>query len=327
MQSESKRLNLVVKVLGAALLAVTVSATAQQDYPNRPIKLVVPFGPGSVSDSLGRILGQNLNKSLGQPVVVDNQSGAGGNIGTAYVAAADPDGYTLLLGATSTNAVNPSLFNNLKYDAINDFTPVTNLASVANVLVVHPDVPAKSVKELLDILPGRQFSYASTGTGGSMHLSGELFKMMTKADIQHVPYRGGGAALADLLPGRVQMMFCNLPLCLPHIQAGKLRALAVTSGQRSSLLPDVPTLSEAGLPGYEVNGWFGLFVPKGVDPAIVATLNQRAREALEQPEVKKMLQAQGAVPSGGPSDEFKSFVKAEHDKWAKVIKEANIKVE
>lgn len=310
-----------------AMSALAPAAFAAQEYPSKPIKLVVPFGPGSVSDILARLVAKNLSESLKQPVVVENKAGASGNIGTGDVAAAAPDGYTLLLGATSTNAVNSSLYKNLKYDMLADFAPITNVATVANVLVVSSDVPAKSVKELLALLPKSNYAYASTGTGGSMHLSGELFKSMTKTQLLHVPYKGGGAALADLLPGRVQMMFCNLPLCLPHIQSGKLRALAVTSSKRSALLPDVPTMSEAGLPGYEVNGWFGLFAPAKVDPAIVKTLNAATRKALELPEVKQLLKSQGAEPAGGPSEDFKKFVQAEHDKWAKVIQDAGIKVE
>lgn len=315
----------------SAAISVAMSAFSPaviaQEYPSRPIKLVVPFGPGSVSDLLGRLVAKNLAESLKQPVVVENRAGASGNIGTGEVAAAAPDGYTLLLGATSTNAVNGSLYKNLKYDVPGSFAPITNVATVANVLVVNPDVPAKSVKELLALLPKSSFNYASTGTGGSMHLSGELFKSMTKTEMLHVPYKGGGAAMADLLPGRVQLMFCNLPLCLPHIQSGKLRALAVTSSKRSGLLPDVPTMSEAGLPGYEVNGWFGLFAPAKTDPAIIEKLNAATRAALELPEVKQLLKAQGAEPAGGPSADFKKFVNAEADKWAKVIKEAGIKVE
>ncbi|MGB3290114.1 MAG: tripartite tricarboxylate transporter substrate binding protein [Burkholderiaceae bacterium] len=312
----------------AACTLVPMAAQAQAAaYPTKPINLIVPFGPGSVTDLLGRIVAKALGDSLGQSVIVQNKAGAGGNIGAADVAAAPADGYTLLLGPTSTNAVNSSLYTNLKYDPLRDFAPITDVATVANVLVVNPDVPAKSVKELIALLPSKEYSYASTGNGGSMHLSGELFKSITKTSILHVPYKGGGAALADLLPGRVQVMFCNLPLCLPHIQSGKLRALAVTSSKRSSLLPDVPTMAEAGLPDYEVNGWFGLFAPAKVDPAIVQKLNAEMKKILDKPEIKQQLLAQGAVPDWSTSEQFTRFVKAEHDKWAKVIKEAGIRLE
>ncbi|MGP1615319.1 MAG: tripartite tricarboxylate transporter substrate-binding protein, partial [Pollutimonas bauzanensis] len=234
---------------------------------------------------------------------------------------------TLLLGPTSTNAVNPSLYKDLKFQPLRDFAPITNVATVANVLVVNPQVPAKTVGELISLLPGQKYSYASTGNGGSMHLSGELFKSLTNTQMLHVPYKGGGAALADLLPGRVEAMFCNVPLCLSHIESGKLRALAVTSAQRSALLPQVPTMAEAGLPGYEVNGWFGLFAPAKVDPAIVEKLNAEVQKILNQPEVKQQLLALGAEPAGGSVRDFTQFVQAEHDKWAKVIKDAGISLE
>ncbi len=319
----------VASALAVAAMPFALPAASAQasEYPSRPITLIVPFGPGSVTDTLGRIAAKGLSDSLGQPVVVENKSGAGGNIGATVAARATPDGYTLLLGPTSTNAVNPSLFKNLRFDPLRDFIAVTNVATVPNVLVVNPDVPVKSVKELIAFAPKENLSYASTGNGGSMHLSGELFNSMTKANLLHIPYGGGGAALNDLLPGRVQVMFCNLPLCLPHIKSGKLRALAITSSQRSPLLPEVPSMAEAGLPQYEVNGWFGLFVPAKTDPAIVAKLNSELRKILDKPEIKEQLMAQGAEPAGGSSEEFTAFVKAEHDKWAKVISDAGISLE
>ncbi|RTZ47626.1 tripartite tricarboxylate transporter substrate binding protein [Candidimonas sp. SYP-B2681] len=307
--------------------ASSVAAVGASEYPSRPIILVVPFGPGSVTDTLARISAKGLSDALGQPVVVENKSGAGGNIGAAAAARAAPDGYTLLLGPTSTNAVNPSLFKNLRFDPLRDFIAVSNVATVANVLVVNPDVPVTSVKQLIALAAEKDLSYASTGNGGSMHLSGELFKSMTQTNFLHIPYGGGGAALNDLLPGRVQVMFCNLPLCLPHIKSGELRALAITSPQRSPLLPEVPSMAEAGLPQYEVSGWFGLFVPAGTDPAIVDKLNYQMRNILEKPQIKAQLMAQGAEPAGGSSDEFGVFVKAEHDKWAKVINDAGITLE
>lgn len=324
---------LLPAVFGIAALALADMPVAAQvdaqakDYPSRAITLVVPFGAGSVTDILGRITAQQLTESLGQTVIVQNKAGAGGNIGAAEVAAAPADGYTLLLGPTSTNAVNPSLYKDLKFDPLRDFVPITNVATVANVLVVYPGVPANNVKELIALLHKEKYAYASGGTGGSMHLAGELFKSMTKTDMLHVPYKGGSAALADLLTGRVQAMFCNLPVCLPHIKSGKLRALAITSGARSALLPDVPTMAEAGLPDYEVTGWFGLFAPAKVDPAIVRKLNTAVRTALDKPEVKKQLLAQGAEPAGDTPEAFAKFVKQEHDKWAKVIHDAGIKIE
>jgi tripartite-type tricarboxylate transporter receptor subunit TctC len=329
MTSVTPIFRLAAAALVAAAMAILPSVAKAQaaSYPAKPINLIVPFGPGSVTDLLARIVAKGLGDSLGQSVIVQNKAGAGGNIGAAEVAAAPADGYTLLLGPTSTNAVNSSLYKNLKYQPLRDFVAITDVATVANVLVVSPEVPAKNVKELIALLPTKEYSYASTGNGGSMHLSGELFKSITKTPMLHVPYKGGGAALADLLPGRVQVMFCNLPLCLPHIQSGKLNALAITSSKRSALLPDVPTMAEAGLPDYEVNGWFGLFAPAKVDPAIVQKLNDEMKKILDKPEIKQQLSAQGAEPDWSTSEQFTKFVTAEHDKWAKVIKEAGISIE
>ncbi|HEY9278822.1 MAG TPA: tripartite tricarboxylate transporter substrate binding protein [Eoetvoesiella sp.] len=311
-----------------ALTAIVApQATQAEEYPSRAVNLVVPFGAGSVTDLLARIVAKQLTESLGQSVIVQNKAGAGGNIGAAEVATAAADGYTLLLGPTSTNAVNPSLYKNLKFDPLRDFAPITNVATVANILVVHPDIPAKTVKELIALLPQKQYAYASGGTGGSMHLAAELFKSLTNHDMLHVPYKGGSDALADLLSGRVQVMFCNLPVCLPHVKSGKLHALAVTSSKRSVLLPEVPTMAQAGLPSYEVNGWFGLFAPAKVEPAIIEKLNAETRKVLDMPQVKQQLLAQGAEPAGGSSADFAKFVHDEHDKWAKVIKDAGIKVE
>lgn len=313
--------------LGLTLISAPAAAQTQPTYPKRPVTMIVPFGPGSTTDTLARIVATGLSTRLGESVVVQNKPGAGGNIGAAEAARAAPDGYTLLVGPTSTNAVNPSLFKNLRFDPLKDFRPITNLAKSANVLVVHPDIPAKNISELIALVREQELSYASTGNGGSMHLSGELFKTMTGGKMLHVPYKGGGDALADLLPGRVQMMFCNVPLCLPHIKSGKLHALAVTTGKRSVLLPDVPTMAESGLPDYDVSGWFGLFVPTGTDEAIVQRLNTEVQAILDSPEVQKQLLTLGAEPDGSSSQVFTAFVQSEFDKWAKVIKEAGISLE
>ena len=312
--------------IAASLLPVSVGAQTQAAYPTKPIRLVVPFGAGSVTDTLARIVGNKLGEAWSQPVIVDNRAGADGNIGTGYVASAERDGYTLLFGAASTNAVNPSLHRNLKFDAMRDFVPVINVASVPNVLVVHPSVPATSVKSLIDALHKQRYAFASGGAGGSQHLSAELFMSMTKTEMLHVPYKGGSPALTDLLAGRVQMMFCNLPLCLPHIRAAKLVPLGVTSAQRTPLLPDVPTIAEAGVPGYVVDGWFGLFAPTGTPDAIVRKLNTEVARILQEPEVRKQLLDQGAVPGAGSPDAFAKFVRTEHDRWAEVIRRANITV-
>ncbi|MEJ7930538.1 tripartite tricarboxylate transporter substrate binding protein [Ramlibacter sp. AN1015] len=312
----------------APLMLLPATGWAQADpYPSKPVTLVVPFGPGSLTDTLARIVGQRLSPALGQPVVVDNKPGAGGNIGAAHVAGAAKDGTTLLVGPASTNAINPSLYSNLKFDPQRDFTPITNLASVSNVLVVSPEVSARSVKELVQLLDTRKMSYGSGGAGGSQHLSGELFKSLTGKDMLHVPYKGMNPALQDLLAGRVDAMFCNMPVCLPHIRSGKLTPLAVTSGKRSALLPDVPTMQEAGIPNYVVEGWFGLFAPAGTPQAVIDRLNTEVVKILKDPATVQQLQGQGAEPDPGSPKEFAAFVGKEREKWAKVIRDARITLE
>jgi tripartite-type tricarboxylate transporter receptor subunit TctC len=316
----------VLLLFAAAAAPVAAQPAA---YPSRPVHIVVPFEPGSVTDILARIVGDRLAASMGQPVIVDNKPGAGGNIGAGDVAAAAPDGYTLLMGPVSTNAINPSLYKNLKYAPLRDFAPITNVATVTNVLVVPAAVPAHSVKELIALMKSKagDFAYASGGAGGAQHLSAELFKSMTGTQATHVPYKGGAPALSDLLTGRVQMMFCNLPICLPHIRSGKLVALGVTGARRSVLLPDVPTMGEAGLPGCGVDGWFGLFSPSRVPAPIQARLHREVVAILQRDDVRKQLLAQGAEPVGNSQQDFGVFVKNEHDKWARVIHELGITIE
>ena len=321
------RLSLLALLAGPLLAAPGAFAQGAAPYPARPVTVVVPFAAGSVTDLLARIVAQNLGDALGRPFVVDNRAGADGNIGAAYVAAAAPDGYTLLMGAASTNAINPSLHKNLKFDALKDFAPITNVAAVPNVLVVGPQVPAKTVKEFIAGASKGQYSFASSGAGGSMHLSGEMFKAMTHVSMLHVPYKGGSAPVTDVMGGRVEAMFCNLPLCLPHIRAGKLTALAVTSGRRSPLLPEVPTMAEAGVPGYDVVGWFALFAPAAVPKAIVTRLNTETVRILKDPKVREMLLAQGAEPVGDSPEDFAKFVRSEHDRWARIIRDAKISLE
>jgi tripartite-type tricarboxylate transporter receptor subunit TctC len=321
-RSISRRIVMAAAVAG---LFVSGPASAQVDkWPTRPVTMVVPFAPGSVTDLLARTVAQRLSESLGQPVIVDNKAGADGNIGAGFVAAAPKDGYTLLVGPASTNAINPSLHKNLKFDPQRDFAAITDLATVTNVLVVGPQVPARSVKEFVQVLDTKKASYASGGAGGSQHLSAELFKSMTGKDMLHVPYKGGGAALTDLLAGRVDAMFCNLPVCLPHIRTGKLVALAVTGGRRSPLLPEVPTMGEAGIPNYVVDGWFGLFAPAGVPSAVITRLNTEVVRILKDPATAKALLAQGAEPDPQSPQEFGAFVASERERWAKVIRDAHI---
>lgn len=315
-------------VAAGVLFAAAAQLQAQTaSYPSKPVQVVVPFAAGSVTDLLARIVAQRLGDALGQPFVVDNKAGADGNIGAAYAAAAAPDGYTLLMGAASTNAINPSLHKNLKFNPLRDFAPITNVAAVPNVLVVGPQVPARTVKEFIQAAAKEKYSFASSGAGGSMHLSGELFKVMTNTDLLHIPYKGGSAPVTDVMGGRVSAMFCNLPLCLPHIRSGKLTALAVTSPRRSPLLPAVPTMAEAGVTGYDVVGWFALFAPAAVPKPIIAKINAEVVRILKDPQVREQLLAQGAEPVGDSPEAFAAFVQKEHDRWAKVIRETGITLE
>ncbi len=314
----------------AAALSLTSVAGAQTPaYPSKPIRLVVPFPAGGTTDILARAVAQKLTEAWGQPVVVDNRPGAGGNIGSELVAKAAADGYTLEMGTVGTHAINPSLYAKMPYDHVKDFAPVILVAGVPNVLVVNPGVPAHSVAELIAYAkthPGK-LNFASSGSGTSIHLSGELFKVMSGADMMHVPYKGSAPALADLIGGQVQLMFDNLPSSLPQIRAGKLRALAVTSGTRAAALPDTPTIAESGLPGFEASSWFGVLAPAGTPPAIVSKLNAEIAKWLASPEAKEKMQSQGANAAGGSPEDFARHIQAETAKWAKVVKDSGAKVD
>src|SRR5512140_1202101 len=267
-----------------ALLAPTLGAQAQS-YPSKPIRLVCPFPPGGAVDIASRAVAHELTQILGQPVTVDNRPGAGGNIGAEITAKSAPDGYTLLMTTSGIMGINPALYSKLPFDPIKDFAPISMLVSLNNVLVLHPSVPAKSVQEVIALAkaqPGK-LTYASSGNGTSIHLSGELFKTMTGVDMLHIPYKGSAPAVTDLLGGQVNMMFDNIPSSLPHIKAGKLRALAVTGAKRSQLLPDLPTIAEAGVPGYESYVWFGVVAPAGTPSSIVQRLNAAIAKAAAAP--------------------------------------------
>jgi tripartite-type tricarboxylate transporter receptor subunit TctC len=313
----------------AAVLALIAAGPAAQNYPTKPVRLVVPFPPGGTTDILAREVGQRLSASLGQTVVIDNRPGAGGNIGAELVAKSAPDGYTLLMCTVSTHAINPNLYAKLPYDHVADFAPVILVASVPNVLEVTPSLPVNSVADLIKLAkekPG-QINFASSGSGTSIHLSGELFKTMAGVDMTHVPYKGSAPALTDLIGGQVQVMFDNLPSSLPQIKAGKLRAIAVTSAQRAPALPNVPTIAESGLPGFEATSWFGVVAPAGTPPAIVARLNADLNQWLQTPEAREKLLAQGAAAAGGSPEQFAAYIRAETEKWAKVVKASGAKVD
>ena len=309
----------------AALFAYTAifagSSLAQTVYPAKAIRYVVPFPAGGPLDIVARAIGQELNKSWGQPVVIDNRPGAGGNIGADLVAKAPADGYTILMGAVSTHAINVTLYNTLPYDPIRDFAPVTLITSVPNVLVVHPSVPANNVKELIALAKSRpgQLNFASGSTGSAGHLAGELFNSMAGVRMTHIPYKGATPAVVDLMAGHVSLMFDNMSSALPNIKATRVRALAVTTLKRSPLLPQLPTISDAGLRGFDIATWFGIFAPAGTPPDIVARLNGEIVRILHTPEMKERLALLGAEPIGNKPDEFAAFVKAEIPKYVKVI--------
>ena len=313
----------------AALMACVASGALAQAYPNHSIRLVVPFPAGGTTDILARDVAKKLTDALGQSVVVDNRPGAGGNIGADLVAKSPPDGYTLLMGTVGTHAINPSLYAKMPYDHIKDFVPVVLVAGVPNVLVVNPAVPVNTVADLIKLAKSKPgaINFASSGSGTSIHLSGELFKTMTGVDMTHVPYKGSSPALSDLMGGQVQIMFDNLPSSLALIKSGKLRAVAVTSLKRAPALPDVPTVSESGVPGFEASSWFGILAPAGTPAPIVAKLNAEVNKWLQSPEGKEQLLAQGAEVAGGSPDQFVAHIRAETDKWAKVVKASGAKVD
>ena len=297
-------------------------------YPSKPVRLIVPFAPGGSNDIMARLVAQKFSEALGQQVVVDNRAGGSGIIGTDLAAKAQPDGYTLLM-MSLTLAVNPSLYKKLPYNTEKDLAPVTLVASAPLMLVVHPSIPAKSVKEFVAFAqanPGK-LNFGSGGPGTTPHLAGEMLKMMTKVQMTHVPYKGGGPALADLIGGQIQLMLENIPSTLPHVKAGRLRALALSGLKRSPLVPDLPTLDEAGLKGYEIVGWNGLFVPAGTPQNIIAYVHGLTVKALAQPDVKERLATLGAEGVGNTPEQFRAFLKAEIAKWARVVKEAGLKVE
>jgi tripartite-type tricarboxylate transporter receptor subunit TctC len=317
------------RALAAALIVVAAPlSSGQSTYPTKPVRLVVPFPAGGTTDLLARAAAQKLSEAWGQQVIVDNRPGAAGNIGAELVAKSAPDGYTLLMGTVGTHAINASLYAKMPYDHVKDFTPVILVAGVPNVLVVNPQVPVNSVPEVIAYAkanPGK-LNFASSGSGTSIHLSGELFKTMTGVQMTHVPYKGSAPALTDLIGGQVQLMFDNLPSSLAFIKAGKLRAIAVTSTTRSAALPDVPTVADT-VPGFEASSWFGILGPAGTPRDIVMKINGETAKWLASPDAKEKLAAQGANVASGTPEDFAKHIQAETAKWAKVVKESGAKVD
>ncbi len=316
-----------VLALGIACAFATGALAA--DYPTRPIELTVPYAPGGFADSLGRMLADSMSKTLGQTVVVQNRPGANGNIASTFVARAPADGYTVLLSTISTMTINPFLYKSIGHDPVKDFAPVAKVVDTANVVVVNPSSGIKTFKDLMARAranPGK-LTFGSSGNGSTLHLSGELFNQMVGADMAHVPYKGGAPALLDLLGGRLTMMFSDTS-AIQHIHAGKLTALAVTSAKRMEALPDVPTVSEAGLPGYVVESWYGMVVPSGTPKEVIARLNAAVAQALDTPAIKEKLASTGAKPAENHTSEyFQKVIQDDMAKWSRVIKTAHISLE
>jgi len=315
------------KLLACLLCAAAAPAVAQ-DFPNRALRMIVPFPPGGGTDIVARMLAQKLGEALGQQVIVDNRGGAGGAIGTELLARAAPDGYTAGV-VSGSHAINPALQRKMPYDAVRDFTPVTMLVAGPGMLVVHPSLPVRSVRELVALArakPG-QIAYASPGSGTPPHLGAELFSMLAGVRFVHVPYKGNAPAMTDLMSGQVSLSFPVIPAALPHVQGGRLRALAVTSAKRTAILPDLPTVAESGLAGYESISWYALLLPAGAPAAAVNRIHQETVRALRMPDVREKLAVQGLDAVGNRPEEFLAQLRAEIEKWARVVKASGAKVE
>ncbi len=319
----SARSLVVLLILGFAAPA------AAQSYPTRPVRVVVPFAPGGATDIVTRVVAQKLTEAWGQSVVVDNRPGAGGNIGADVVAKSPPDGYTVVMGALSTHAVNPHLYPKMPYDAVKDFAPITLLAVAPNILVVHPSVPARNFQEFIAYAKANptKVNFASAAVASPGHLSGELLNFAAGIHMQHVPYKGAGQAVVDLVGGQVQVMVSGMSAVMPHIKAGRLRPLAVTGARRSPAVPEVPTIAESGFPKFEATAWYGVLAPAGTAPAIVTRLNTEILRALKLPDVKERLEYVGFEIVGSTPAAFGSYIKSEITKWAPVVKAAGVKPE
>ena len=312
----------------ATLTAVVAAGACAQDYPNKPVRIVVPFAPGGGTDLSARIVAQKLTESLGANFVVDNRPGAAGIVGTEAVAKSKPDGYALLV-VSSSHAMNPAMYSKLPYDTARDFVPVSLLLSGPTLVVAHPSLPAKNARELIALAKAKPgvLTFASAGHGTPPHMAGELFKSLAKIDILHIPYKGNGPAYTDLMAGQVSLMFPNIATSLPYVKTGRMRSIGVGSKQRSQIAPDIPTVHESGLPGYEMGSWFGLLAPAGTPAAVITRLQQEIAKIFKMPDVREKLFAQGVEPVGSTPQEFASFLQNETTVWAKVIRSSGLKPE
>ncbi|HXS53144.1 MAG TPA: tripartite tricarboxylate transporter substrate binding protein [Usitatibacter sp.] len=315
--------------LAAALLLALAPLAQAEPYPSKPIHFIVPYPPGGPLDTVARLLARKVSEGVNQPVIVENKPGAGGNIGAEYVAKSAPDGYTILMGAVATHAINPTLYSHIPYDPVKDFAPVTELAWTPNVLVVNPSLPVSNVQQFIAYAkahPG-QLDFGSGSTGSAGHLAGELFNSMAGVQMVHVPYKGAAPAMQDLIAGRVQLMFDNLASSLGHIRAGSVKALAVTTAKRSSMAPQLPTIAESGLPGFDISTWFGVFAPGGTPQPVVQQLHDEFVKALDAPDVRATMKKLGAEPVGNTPQEFAAYIHSEAQKYARVIRASGAKVD
>jgi tripartite-type tricarboxylate transporter receptor subunit TctC len=317
----------MTRTLLAVVLSLCAAGAAAQAYPSKAVRLVVPFPVGGIADIYGRLLGARLTELWGQPVVVENRTGAGGNIGADLVAKSAPDGYTIGIGSIGTHAVNVTLFSRMPYDAVKDFAPISPLLDAEGMLVVHPSVPAQNVAELIALAKARPLTFASAGMGTASHLAGEMFKSMAKVDMTHVPYKGNVPAITDLLSGQTSLLFATMPTVLPHVKAGKLRGLATIGAARSAAAPELPTVVEAGLAGFDVSNWIALFAPAGTPPEIVRRWNAETIRFMQAPEMQARLVSEGARFTAMTPEQFGGFVKAEIAKWAPVVKASGARVD
>ena len=320
---------ILLRVLAACVFVMATPNAGAQSYPHKPIRLIVTFAAGGGADFMGRLIGQKLTETLGQPVIVDNRAGAGGAIGNDAVAKAPPDGYTLLLGAAGPLVISPALYAKLPYDTAKDLAPVTLLAHVPFALCAHPSVPVNDVKELIALAKRKsgKLNFGSSGTAGAPHLAGELFKASAGVDMVHVPYKGLAPAITDLIGGQLDLIFADVNLVKQHVEAKRLRGLAVTGATRSAILPQLPTVSEAALPGYQAGTWYGVLAPSGVPREVITKLHAEISRILASSEIRERLATQGAEPAGNTPEQFATVIRVELDKWAKVVKAANIKLE
>jgi tripartite-type tricarboxylate transporter receptor subunit TctC len=322
----------VVRVLAAlATLGFAAFAAAQSpaNYPTKPVRFYTPYPPGGTTDVLARLVGAKLQEAWGQPFIVEAKPGAGGNVGTDVVAKSPPDGYTILMGASGPLAINVSLFKNLPYDPARDLAPVILTAAVPLILVTHPSMPVKNLKEFIALMKSRpgQFNYASAGPGTPQHLTAEMFKFMAKVDMNHVPYKGSGPAITDLIGGQIPLAFESMIAVLPQVKGGKLKALAVTSAKRSPTLPDVPTVAESGVPGFESIAWYGVVAPAKTPPEIINKLNAEMKRVLGLPDIRQRLSELGSDNVAGTPEQFGALINSEIAKWAKVVKQANVQLD